>query len=323
MKIKFEELVPNDYNPRKLFRSASMEELKKSIEKHDLIEPLVVRKKGNKYEVVCGMRRYHALKDLKVDEVECYVRELTDIEAIDLSFIENLQRDDLTPIEEANMYLSRLKMMPEYQKFVEKKSKKNIPLGMFFIPAHESEIYELIKMKYSKSVKTIYRRLLLLTLPEDPIQNAIEIEDLPLQFAEELSRLRQIKDENIAQQYMLQMFEDYNKEVDKEGKRTMSIAEMNRRITGKVKFEKEKETNVEKANDERIKELEELIEETNDAYDNEAEKLVKLAITVSEKEGLDINEDFQIEDVEDVEIKKTDNLLTFLEEDNENSKKVK
>ena len=111
-----------------------MEELKKSIEKHDLIQPLVVREKGGKYEIVCGMRRYHALKDLKVDEVECYVRELSDNEVIDLSVIEYLQRDELTSIEEGIMYLARLKVMPVYQEYFKKKIGGKKPLNLVVFP---------------------------------------------------------------------------------------------------------------------------------------------------------------------------------------------
>lgn len=115
MKIPFTQLIPNKYNPRKLFRGASTEELRQSIEQHGLIEPLVVRKVDNKYEIVCGMRRYYALKELGVKEVECVAKNLGDIEAIDISFIENLQREDLTPIEEGRMYMTRLSIMPELE----------------------------------------------------------------------------------------------------------------------------------------------------------------------------------------------------------------
>ncbi|KKK45723.1 hypothetical protein LCGC14_3165030, partial [marine sediment metagenome] len=82
-----------------------------------LIEPIVVRAlDNNKYEVVCGMRRYYALKDLKIGEVECSVKKLTDIEAIDIAFLENLQREELTSIEEGILYLTRLKLEEDFLK---------------------------------------------------------------------------------------------------------------------------------------------------------------------------------------------------------------
>jgi len=88
MLIEFENLVPNDYNPRKLFRSASLEELKESIKNYGLIEPLVVRPiNKDRYEVICGMRRYYALQDLGIKEVECSVKNIDDTKAIDLAFM--------------------------------------------------------------------------------------------------------------------------------------------------------------------------------------------------------------------------------------------
>ncbi|GAH86055.1 unnamed protein product, partial [marine sediment metagenome] len=111
-KIPFQDLKPNSYNPRKTFRSASLKELAENIKTMGLIEPLVVRPlEDNKFEIVCGMRRYHALKSLKHKTVLCVIKELTDIEALDISFSENMQRDNLNPIEQAKMYLKRMEMM--------------------------------------------------------------------------------------------------------------------------------------------------------------------------------------------------------------------
>ncbi|KKK54713.1 hypothetical protein LCGC14_3081940, partial [marine sediment metagenome] len=164
MLIEFGKLVPNDYNPRKLFRSALLEELKKSIKNYGLIEPLVVRPiNKNKYEVICGMRRYYALQDLGVEEIECSVKEIDDKDAIDLAFMENLQRENLTPIEEAKMFLTRLKMFPEYQKLSDSSSNFR----------YNSELIKKLSKLYSISEGTIRNRLSLLILPEE-LQNNVE-----------------------------------------------------------------------------------------------------------------------------------------------------
>lgn len=131
-----------------------------------------------------------------------------------MSLIENIQRENLTPIEEANMYLTRLQLTPEYIEYVKK---KNIRDPKYF-PRHQSEIYKPIAKKYSKGKWTIWSRLCLLSLPENPIQNAIHLGDLELQVAEEISRLRQIKDVKTAQGYMLEIYNDYLANID-----TMSI----------------------------------------------------------------------------------------------------
>ena len=262
MKIKMENLSPNSYNPRKLFKDAAMEELKKSIEQVGLLEPLVVRKIENgKHEVVCGMRRFYALKELKVDEVECNVLELGDVEAVDVSFIENLQREDLTHIEEARMYLTRLQMTPKYQEYVKKKVEKNTPIGVFFIPFEDSKIYDELIKKYSKSKKTIYRRLCLLSLPED-IQNMIHLGTLDLQVAEEISRLRQIKDKESIQGCMMEIYEDYLSEKD-----VISMGELNKLVTNKINNYNRKEEEQEEIIEEKVKELKRKVKETYKSLD--------------------------------------------------------
>ncbi len=302
MKIKFSELIPNNYNPRELFRGAAMEELKASIEQLGLIEPLVVRKLNGKYEVVAGMRRYYALKDLKIDDVECNVLELTNPKAKLVSLVENIQRDNLSAMEEARAYAINLNLNFEKSKdfstlFDEKKYIKGI--GDF-------------ATKIGKSHTTVHSRLRLLTLPED-IQSVVHLRKIQLQIAEGIAELGKIKDLEIAQKYMLDMFKDYKEE-------GFSVKELERRVKSKIDFEKNKETEAGKLIEKRIQQLNKSIKETNEAYDKEMVKLIELAKTVSEKEGLDIAEDCQIEDADDVETEKTDNLLKFLEEESEKYK---
>ncbi|MFX1310055.1 MAG: ParB/RepB/Spo0J family partition protein [Promethearchaeota archaeon] len=246
MKIKFDNLVPNNYNPRKLFRGASMEELKHSIAQHGLIEPLVVRSLGDsKYEVVCGMRRYHALKELHVEEVECNVKDLDDTQAIDVAFMENLQREDLTPIEEAKMYLTRLKMIPEL-----KKKGSNLSLS------ENSKHIKMLSNLYSTSESTIRNRISLLSLP-DELQNSVEIEELPLTIAYEISRLRQIEDHEIAQTEMKSFYEDFKVERD-----SISLNEINKRISKKIDYYKNKADEQNELREQQINELKKKIEET-------------------------------------------------------------
>ncbi|MBA7528932.1 Nucleoid occlusion protein [subsurface metagenome] len=319
MKIKFNQLIPNTYNPRKLFRSASMEELKEATKDFGLIEPLVVRKKGNKYEVVAGMRRYYALKELEAEEVECYVMNLTDEQAVDIAFIENIHREDLTSIEEARVFLTRLKLNPEFLKEFEKSetvsdffSKNTFGHDHSFIKGNTKKEIKGLAQIYKINPKTIANKLSLLVLPET-LQTAIEHKELPVRFGYEIARLRQIKDNDIAQQYMVQMFDEYKTE-------KFSIDEMNQRITGKIKFEKDKEAEAGKIVEERIQQLKKTIKETNEAIIKEMEKLVELTKTTSKREGLDVDESCQIETIDDVDTKKPNKLLKFLEEESEKYK---
>lgn len=102
------QIMPSKVQMRKTFREESIQKLADSIKKHGLQEPVIVRKSGDKYEVVCGERRLRAciLADLKEIPVIC--RNVSDDEAILLGLIENIQREDLNPIEEAEAYQSIL-----------------------------------------------------------------------------------------------------------------------------------------------------------------------------------------------------------------------
>lgn len=102
--IKIKDLRPNPYQPRKHFDDETIDELRQSIEQHGILQPLVVRKSIKGYEIVVGERRYRAAKAAKLDSVPAIVRELTDDEMMELALIENLQREDLNPLEEAKAY---------------------------------------------------------------------------------------------------------------------------------------------------------------------------------------------------------------------------
>lgn len=99
--IDINDIKPNASQPRKVFDEAKLEELAESIEQHGLIQPLVLRAAGRGYEIVAGERRWRAARMIGLKEVPCIVKELTDEENMLLSIIENMQREDLNPIEEA------------------------------------------------------------------------------------------------------------------------------------------------------------------------------------------------------------------------------
>lgn len=99
--IEIDEIAPNESQPRKTFNKEKLEELARSIKTHGVIQPIVVRKQGSHYEVVAGERRWRAARIAGLSEVPCIVRELTDEQNMLVAIIENVQREDLNPIEEA------------------------------------------------------------------------------------------------------------------------------------------------------------------------------------------------------------------------------
>ncbi len=114
-------LKPGAGQPRKNFNSESLEELANSIAEKGLIQPLIVRKKGSKYEIVAGERRWRAAQKAGLHEVPVIVREMADGEAVEVALIENIQREDLNPIEEALAYE---KLTGEFQLTHEEISKR-------------------------------------------------------------------------------------------------------------------------------------------------------------------------------------------------------
>ena len=103
--LKISEIEPNRSQPRKEFEEKALSELAESISKHGLLQPLLVRPLPlGGYQIVAGERRYRACRMAGITEVPVIIRELGDTETMEIALIENLQREDLTPIEEALGY---------------------------------------------------------------------------------------------------------------------------------------------------------------------------------------------------------------------------
>ncbi|MFC4321698.1 ParB/RepB/Spo0J family partition protein [Litchfieldia salsa] len=104
--IKLGEIRPNPYQPRKTFEPEAIEELKESILAHGVLQPIILRKSIKGFEIVVGERRFRAAKAANFSSIPAVVRELTEQQMMELALLENLQREDLNPIEEAFAYQS-------------------------------------------------------------------------------------------------------------------------------------------------------------------------------------------------------------------------
>lgn len=114
--IDINKIIANPYQPRINFDKEKLEELSNSIKNHGIIQPLVVTKKGDKFELIAGERRLQAAKLASIEKVPVIVREIKDKEKLEIAIIENIQRHDLSPIEEAKAYhklISEFKMSQE------------------------------------------------------------------------------------------------------------------------------------------------------------------------------------------------------------------
>ena len=103
-KVPISEIVRNKFQPRKNFKKEQMEELTSSIKERGIIQPIIVRKQSDKYEIIAGERRWQAAQNAGLHEVPVVEIEADDLKSLEFAIVENVQRDDLNPIEEANGY---------------------------------------------------------------------------------------------------------------------------------------------------------------------------------------------------------------------------
>lgn len=125
--ISIRDIQVNPFQPRKVFEEEALRELSQSIKEHGILQPIILRKKGVKYELVVGERRFRAAKLANLIEVPAVVRDLTDTQMMELAILENLQREDLTPIEEAEAYQSLMKHLNLTQEELSKRLGKSRP----------------------------------------------------------------------------------------------------------------------------------------------------------------------------------------------------
>lgn len=168
VQLKVDEIVPNEFQPRTQFDDEKIKELAQTLQTHGMIQPIVVRKKNEKlYEVIAGERRLRAAKLLGWETISAIVRNLTDTETASVALIENIQREELSVIEEAQAYAQLIKM--------------------------HSLTQEALAQRLGKSQSTIANRLRLLTLP-DEIKQALIDRVITERHARALVKL---KDENL------------------------------------------------------------------------------------------------------------------------------
>lgn len=123
--VKISLVEPNRNQPRKMFDKDSLDELTKSVKQYGVLQPIIVKKIGNRYEIVAGERRWRAAQAAGLSEVPVVVRDYDDQKAKEIAIIENIQRTDLNPIEEALAYKSLIEEYNLTQEELSDKVSKN------------------------------------------------------------------------------------------------------------------------------------------------------------------------------------------------------
>lgn len=104
LEVGVEEIEPNPNQPRKVFNTNALDELTASIKASGMIQPVIVRRQGEGYQLVAGERRWRAARQAGLPRIPAIVREVTDAESLELALVENLLREDLNPMEEAEAF---------------------------------------------------------------------------------------------------------------------------------------------------------------------------------------------------------------------------
>ncbi|KRU17394.1 MULTISPECIES: ParB/RepB/Spo0J family partition protein [Bacillus] len=125
--IKIKELRPNPYQPRKTFDEDALSDLKESIQQHGVLQPIIVRKSIKGYDIVAGERRFRAAQQAGLTTIPAIVREFSETLMREIALLENLQREDLSPLEEAEAYASLLDHLSVTQEELAKRLGKSRP----------------------------------------------------------------------------------------------------------------------------------------------------------------------------------------------------
>ncbi|CAM3588726.1 nucleoid occlusion protein [Brevibacillus invocatus] len=175
--IPVEDIVPNPYQPRTVFDDEKIDELCQTIRTHGLIQPIVVRVRDGRYELIAGERRLRATKKLGMERIPAIVKEFNDAQTASIALIENLQREGLTAIEEA----------VAYQKLIDL----------------HNLTQESLAQRLGKGQSTVANKLRLLNLPQ-PIQDSLMARQLTERHARALIPL---KDETLQLKVMQEILE--------------------------------------------------------------------------------------------------------------------
>lgn len=164
--VKVNRIIPNEYQMREDFDQQRIDELAESIDKNGVVQPVLVTRRGKKYMLVAGERRWRAARQAGIEAIPCVEKDLKEQDALMLSLIENVQREDLSPLEEASAY---------------KELSDNFSLT-------QKQIAE----RVGKSRSAVANALRILTLPED-LKKLVGSKKLSAGHARALLRVNDIK----------------------------------------------------------------------------------------------------------------------------------
>ena len=189
--IKISDIRSNPYQPRKTFDETTLQELADSIKEHGIIEPVIVKKAIKGYELVAGERRTKAAKLAGLETIPAIIKDFNDQEMMEIALIENIQREDLNPIDEANAYqkiieLGHLTQEEFAKKFGKSRSHVTNMLGLLKLPFSVKELVEKkeLSMGHARALSKIEDADKIKQLAEKVITNNMSVRELEAEIQE-------------------------------------------------------------------------------------------------------------------------------------------
>lgn len=197
-KIPVRDIKPNPYQPRKEFKKEALEELAESIKEHGVLQPVVVRKQGKGYELVVGERRFRAAKLALQKEIPAIIREFDQQQMMELAILENLQREDLTALEEAEAYQNLMENLNFTQEQLAQRLGKSRPyianqVRLLSLPKDVQQLIaeQIITPGHGRTLLGLKRNKLISQVAAKVVQqglNVRQLEALVQQYNEDVSR---------------------------------------------------------------------------------------------------------------------------------------
>ena len=190
--IPLEEIQSNPYQPRKMFNEDSLRELAKSIREYGIVQPIIVKKNIRGYYLIAGERRSKAAKLAGLETIPAIVKEFNDQEMMEIALVENIQREDLNPIDEAKAYeniihLGNMTQEEFANKFGKSRSHVTNMLGLLKLPSATKSLVEKNKlsMGHARALSKISDEYLVNTLADKVINNSLSVRELEKLIANE------------------------------------------------------------------------------------------------------------------------------------------
>ncbi len=183
--IKISEIRSNPYQPRKTFNESSLKELADSIKEYGIIEPIIVKKSVKGYELIAGERRTKAAKLAGLETIPAVIKDFNDQEMMEIALIENIQREDLNPIDEAFAYqkiieLSKMTQEEFAKKFGKSRSYVTNMLGLLNLPENVKELVKKheISMGHARALSKISDDVKVSELASRIVSEDLSVRDL-------------------------------------------------------------------------------------------------------------------------------------------------